>query len=138
MNLRRTFFVAWLAAQSPSLQALAAELFAIQERLGLPNGFRPLAPFTRDGRKIFAIRFSNGYHESETSHEAALALLVDAWRTRVEDLATTHARIKGDRKAARKACAEIARTIRDANPRMPGEERDKLVLAAIEALESRG
>lgn len=139
---RHAGFVEWLATQSPKIQELAAELFAIQERTGLRVGFNIRKPYVDGlGRTVYTVHFSHAYHESLESYEDALEQMVEAWRTRVEDLPETHARIQAirdyakPREAAREVLA-IAQKVRNENPTATGEERDALVLAEIERLET--
>lgn len=96
---------------------------------------------TREGKQGTIVRVCgpHGCHESYDGVEAAMELLVDSFRTRVEDLETTHRAILkwrgGDLKDARQFAAQCAAEVRGKNPGLPGEKRDALVLEALGAEE---
>lgn len=117
---------------------LASELADIQKRYrmqeGLEFGFRE----TRGGAVVYVARSPNGYHESTESHAHALWLLVDSFRTRIEDTPEVHARLQalsGDIQAARIEAMRIAAAVRKENPDATGPERDTLVLVALDRRE---
>lgn len=130
-----------VAESSASCRALAGELALLQEDRRMPTGIVFDARRHRDGRPIFIVRCDNGWHESFNGFEEALELLLEAHRTRVEDLETTHQRMLelwggDDMKTARRRCAELAARVRAANPDADGPQRDALVLAELERLEA--
>ena len=127
----------WLATQPETIRTLGEELAT----KGKQAPRFALGTKVRRGVTIYTAESPNGYHESKQSHEHALFLLVDSFRVRVEDTPEVHARILsksgGDIKSARALAAHIARTVREAHPKVSGEERDALVLAALQEREDR-
>jgi hypothetical protein len=126
---------AWLSTQSETVQALAAEWAALRN-----TRFKFGQTHDRRGRKLYTCSSKYGHHESYQSHEHALFLLVDSHRARIEDKPETHQRIlawagHADVKQARATARAIAKRIREENPNMPGEQRDALVLAALDRAE---
>jgi hypothetical protein len=128
----------WLETQSETTQELARELAAKQTAGAMKPRFT-LSTETRRGSTVYIAQSANGYHESRQSPEHALFLLVDSHRTRIEDTPAFHARILaksgGDIKSARAVAMDLARSVRAANPNMPGAARDALVLAALQMRE---
>jgi len=122
--------------------ALLAEWVAMAAARKMDPDVVFLARQAKDGSPVYIAKCANGVHESVDSPEQALFLLVDSFRTRVEDLPETHARVQAwggsyaaDVQVARDAVAEIAWKVAKENPALSGEERDALVLAALDTEE---
>ncbi len=121
--------------------ALFAELEAMQAKYKMATGHEfSVRQAPRTGFPVYICKTANGHHESAESYEHALFLLVDSFRTRIEDTEAVHLRIQAWDGVAIKTCRKIADSIAKevlaANPGMPGEERDALVLAALDDEES--
>lgn len=122
---------------SHDLETLTLELIAMQTSRGMKRDHGFAMRKAKDGRDIFIVMCPNGYHESYESHAHAMHLLVDSFRTRVEDLPATHERIQAwggayaDLKAARSYADSIAKGLVAKFPDMPGEERDALLLQSL-------
>lgn len=136
-------FTEWIETQSETVRALGAELIELQTARKMSPRFM-ITEVTLHGRTIWTAVCANGIHQSRQSAEHALFLLVDSFRTRIEDKPETHARVQAwggsyaaDVKTARRHCAAVAQRIREQNPNMPGEQRDALVLAQLGADERR-
>lgn len=117
--------------------ALMAELEEIQARHKMQSGGEFLTREARDGSTIYAVKTANGYHESAESYDHALFLLVDSFRTRIEDTQEFRDRLAlaGVSGGVRKALA-IGSRVKLENPDMTGEERDALTTAILERHES--
>lgn len=166
-------FSTWLDQQSENVRTLAEEWRAIGPGL---KRFAFLPPELKNGRIEYWCVTSHAQIRSYVSHEHALFLMVDAFRTRIEDKAETWDRIAtipaekraeahrklveesrgrilqtnskegrlattsavdraANRSAGRRVAEAIAKMVKKQNPRMPGPQRDALVLAEIAKLE---
>ena len=127
-----------LSLMSPTIQALASE-YGLFRHVRNPR-FAITESVVR-GQRIWTCESENGFHQSKTSAEHALFLLVDSHRTRIEDTEAFRLRVKAANagmtsKEALRRCEQIGKQIRDANPKATGEERDALAMAHLEGLEA--
>lgn len=124
----------WLTTQSETIQALAQEWIALR-------GSRFSIAFN-DALARWEVRSPHGFHWSRQSAERALFEMVDCHRTRVEDTPEYRARVRAayagmTEKEALRRCEQIGQSIRVANPRATGEERDTIAMLYLEELEKR-
>lgn len=129
-------FAEWFDGQSKIVQELGRELGAIQAARGMNPRFQ-IDTLERYGRPLYVAHCANGRHESRQSEEHAMFLLVDSFRTRIEDKPETHERIMEihgmDLKSARRYARELAQRVQEAHGKgVPGETRDKLFARELE------
>lgn len=128
-------FVAWLAAQPDSFRAMAAEMFDLQTARGMPVGFRRSVSHDLKGRILYTIGCPNGLHQSYESFDHAVSLYMEAHRSAVEDLESTHLAIQawqgGTLQQARDFARLAAKDAAAANPDKKGAELDAVVAAAL-------
>lgn len=81
------------ATISESCVALRSEWSALAATRGMSDGLLFDARRGKRGEPIFIVISSNGYHESYSSFEDAIRLLVDSHRTRAEDREEVYSRL---------------------------------------------
>lgn len=78
---------------SEGFVALLKEWYEIAKARGLSTELLFDARRGKQGEPIFIVGSPNGYHESRSSFEHAVLLLVDSHRTRAEDLEEVYSRL---------------------------------------------
>lgn len=131
-------FIAWRETQSPIIQALTDEWSEHAAKFGKDPRFKLDSRVSeKTGKTIYFVKNGNGFHESYTSPEHALFLLVDSHRVRVEDMESTHDRIrsiaKNKRSRAFKDEIENQKSIVRANARKQMIDSDVEVAAETRA-----
>lgn len=115
----------------PDMESLKAEWLTLCKERAMDPYLEIQKRETKRGT-VVRVCGPHACHESYDGVEAAMELLVDSFRTRVEDLEETHLAIvkwrRCDIKAARRYASQCAREVREANPDAPGEKRDALLL----------
>ncbi len=133
-------FAEWLGEQSETVQKLVEENAEIGRAKRFANTFVNVTCETKKGRTVWTCHAANGFHQSTTSAEHAVFLLVDSHRTRVEDTEEFRERLQAangmSKKEALRACARLTNEMRAADPRATGKERDALATVWLENLEA--
>ncbi len=131
----------WLSEQSETVQKLAAEFAEIGARKGFKHSRINVTTEIKKGRTIWTCHALNGYHQSTTSAEHAVFLLVDSHRTRVEDTEGFRERVQAanagmTKREAIRRCARLTNEMRAADPKATGQQRDRLATLWLESLEA--
>lgn len=134
-------FTGWLSEQSETIQALAREYAQIGIKRRFEHARINVTVSFKDGRTVWTCHALNGLHQSTTSAEHAVFLLVDSHRTRVEDTEEFRARVQAanagmTKREAIRRCARLTNEMRAADPKATGQQRDRLATLWLESLEA--